>query len=311
MSFMLFKLFEILLFLGRISGIIIAGGSDVSRDESSSVDFLAGDLVMKQLPNLPQNTRASSMVAHDANILLCGGFGNPKKCLQLDHGTWKEHSTLTMERAWHSVVTTQAATFIFGGCYSNKTYEYLPKDSTTWLMGKTEIPGPGFHRGYANAIKSEQEIWLIGGIETQKRILRFNVNDHTFEELPFQLNVGRRYHKCAFIPNTSKIMITGGYSDDGYLDSAEVLDTEDGSVTMVASPMNSKRDEHGMGVVTINGKDRLAVYGGWDGRNSLDSVELYNMKTEKWELADVKLRNAKSSFSFLTVKLGDIISNLQ
>ena len=38
-----------------------------------------------------------------------------------------------------------------------------------------------------------------------------------------------------FIPNTNKIMITGGYSDD-YLDSTEILDTEGGSVTM-ASPM--------------------------------------------------------------------------
>ena len=248
------------------------------------------------------------MVAHNGKILLCGGNGNSDKCLQLDHGTWKEHSTLNKKRTLHSAVTTQTATFIFGGCYSNKTYEYLLKDSTTWLMGKTEIPGPGFHRGYANAIKSEQEIWLIGGIETQKRILRFNVNDHTFEELPFQLNVGRRYHKCAFIPNTSKIMITGGYSDDGYLDSAEVLDTEDGKVTM-ASPMNSKRDGHGMGVVTINGENKLAVFGGHDGRTRLDSVELYNTKTEKWETSDFKLSKVRSGFSCLTVKFGDIISH--
>ena len=303
MSFMLFEMLE-MLFSGRISGIIVAGGYDVSRNESSSVDFLAEDIGMKQLPNLPQDIYASSMVAHNGTILLCGGYGNLEKCLQLDNGTWKEHSTLNVERAWHSVVTTQAATFIFGGCYSNKTYEYLLKDSTTWLMGKTEIPGPGFHRGYANAIKSEQEIWLIGGIETQKRILRFNVNDHTFEVLPFQLNVGRRYQRCAFIPNTSKIMITGGFSD-GYLDSAEVLDTEDGSVTM-ASPLNSKRDSHGMGVVTIKEENKLAVYG----RNSLDSVELYNTQTKKWEMADIKLREAKSSFSFLTVKLGDILSKL-
>ena len=62
-------------------------------------------------------------------------------------------------------------------------------------------------------------------------------------------------------------MITGGYNDyEGYLDSTEILDTEDGSVTM-ASPMNSKRGGHGMGVVTINGEERLAVFGGSDGNN--------------------------------------------
>ena len=116
MSFLLFKMLE-MLFSGRISGIIVAGGYDVSRNESSSVDFLAEDIGMKQLPNLPQDIYASSMVAHNGTILLCGGYGNLEKCLQLDNGTWKEHSTLNVERAWHSIVTTQTATFIFGGEY--------------------------------------------------------------------------------------------------------------------------------------------------------------------------------------------------
>ena len=65
-----------------------------------------------------------------------------------------------------------------------------------------------------------------------------------------------------------------------------------------------------MGVVTFNGKDRLAVFGGHDGGKKLDSVEFYNIKTEKWEMADIKLSEAKWGFSFLTIKLGDILSQL-
>ena len=82
-----------------------------------------------------------------------------------------------------------------------------------------------------------------------------------------------------------------------------MLDIEDGS------PMNSKRYGHVMGVVTINGKDMLAVFGGYDGGTTLDSVELYNSETEKWETSDLKLSEARSGFSCLTVKLGDIISH--
>ena len=104
-------------------------------------------------------------------------------------------------------------------------------------------------------------------------------------------------------------MITGGYNY-GSLDSTEILDTEGGSVTM-ASPMNFKRQSHGMGVITINGKDRLVVFGGYYGGKMLDSVEFYNTKTEKWEMADFKLSEPKVGFGFLTVKLGDILSNLQ
>ena len=134
------------------------------------------------------------MVAHNGTVLLCGGQGNSGKCLQLDHGIWKEHSTFNKKRVWHSAVTTQAATFVFGGIYSSKTYEYLPKDSTEWIMGKAEIP-EGFERGFAIAFKSEQEIWFIGGAGTEKRILSFDVESHTFQVLPFQLNVGRRSHR--------------------------------------------------------------------------------------------------------------------
>ena len=101
-------------------------------------------------------------------------------------------------------------------------------------------------------------------------------------------------------------MIAGGY-DYGSLDSTEILDPEDGNVTM-ASPMNSKRVDHGMGVVTINGENKVAVFGGYDGRSLLDTVELYNTQTEKWEMADFKLRESKSTFGFLTIKLGDILS---
>ena len=51
-------------------------------------------------------------------------------------------------------------------------------------MGKIEIPG-GFEDGCAIAIKSDQEIWLIGGFRTGKRILSFDVESHTFKVLPF------------------------------------------------------------------------------------------------------------------------------
>ena len=112
-------------FPGKISGIIVAGGCG-----SSAVDFLAGDLRIKQLPNLPKKIAASSMVAHFGTILLCGGINNERKCLQMDHGIWKEHSTFNKKRDLHSIVTTQEATFIFGGLDSRITYEYLSKDST-------------------------------------------------------------------------------------------------------------------------------------------------------------------------------------
>ena len=66
-----------------------------------------------------------------------------------------------------------------------------------------------------------------------------------------------------------------------------------------------------MGFVTINGKNRLAVFGGLNGENMFDSVEVYNTQTEKWETSNFKISEAKFGFSFMTFKLGDILSKLQ
>ena len=283
----------------------------VSNDGSDFTTFeaITGYLGTIPLATLPGSINGSTMVMHNGSIL-CRGTYYLRKCFQLCRGLWREHSTLNKARIGHAAITTKVATFIFGGRYSSNNYEYLPKDSQTWIMGKTIIPGEGFQGGCAIAVKSEQEIWLMGGNRNAKRIMTFNVNDHTFQVLPSELNMGRAGSRCAFIPNTNKIMITGGYKlGFGLLDSSELIDTEDGSVTM-ASPMYTKRSLHGMGVITVNGEDRLAVFGGMSDYTELDSVELYNTQTEEWETTNIKLPTPKSLFGFLSLNLRDVISKL-
>ena len=302
-----------------ISCILVTGGYKERIQCHTAAEVLFGELETKKFPNLPVENCRFTMFIQDGKIIVCGGLNNLKKCLQLIDGTWEEHSTLNKRRVVHSTVTTQKATFVFGGIRSidavtrskvlETTYEYLPKGSTTWLMGKTEIP-LGFADGCTIAVKSDQEIWLIGGYKTKKRILSFNVRNHTFQVLPFNLNIGRASARCAFIPNTNKVMITGGYCSATYLKSTEIIDPEDGSVTM-ASKMKYKRIGHGMGIVTINGEDRLAVFGGYHEETlQRDSIEFYDNQNGKWERKSIKMKEARSSFGFLSLKLSDVISNM-
>ena len=69
---------------------MIAGGDY----GNSSVEVLTGDLGTKQLSNLPERIIQSSMFLHNGTIFLCGGIRNLKKCLQLDHGTWRSIAPL-------------------------------------------------------------------------------------------------------------------------------------------------------------------------------------------------------------------------
>ena len=317
-----FKLAEV--FMTKTFGILVAGGTGGTGSEMlkdvSSVEFIGEDCLIKEFPRLPDSAVLRSMVLHDGNILICGigpdeinneGGENARLCYLLKNGIWKQHSVLNHERKWGGVVSTKSGTFIFGGhgpygpsaVIPKFLYEYLPKGSSKWKIGKNRIPG-GFFMACAIATKSEQDILLIGGWLTGKRILKFNVKDHSFEELPINLNEGRFGAQCAFIPGTNKIMITGG----SCLKSTEILDLDQGSIVM-ASPMNFARHCHGIGIITGNDVQRLAVFGGSEGTKGVkfqDTIELYNMQTQKWELSEAKLKNGRYGFGFISANLQDI-----
>ena len=72
----------------------------------------------------------------------------------------------------------------------------------------------------------------------------------------------------------------------------------------MASPMNHRRCGHGMGIINVNGEERLAVFGGYGGYGGSDlrNVELYNTETLKWELAEnVTLNVSRTKFGFVNV----------
>ena len=100
---------------GMISCIILA--------EGAIVEVLTGEFGTKKLPNLPSIIISSTMVMHNETILICGGsyFNSrmsnttKKECLQLSNGSWLKHSVFNDERIYHSTVTTQTSTFVFGG----------------------------------------------------------------------------------------------------------------------------------------------------------------------------------------------------
>ena len=285
---------------------IIAGGN------TNEVEILIGNsIVNKRLPNLPDGTMCSLMFTHNTNMIL---FTNQKskKCFKLDYSSWKYHSTLKRLRwASASVVSTNSATFIFGGFGSLFTYEYLPKNCITWKLGKTKIPG-GFEYGCAIEVKSKQEIWLIGGLSTKRRILSFNIKDHSFKELSFKLAVDRGFGpRCAFIPGTNKVIVTGGADSDK---SSEILDIVNGTVS-ISNPTNYLRSFHGIGDISINGQERLAVFGGRSNNTSSSSyyrsIEVYDPETQKWKRNNsIKLDKPRYICRFLNVKLADIYQSI-
>ena len=104
----------------------------------------------------------------------------------------------------------------------------------------------------------------------------------------------------------NKVIITGGATKGGdTLNSTEIIDTDTGTV-MIGSPMNSRRSSHGIGIISIDNRERLVVFGGHF-RGMLDSVEFYNAESQKWEPTNIKLNEGQCIYSFVNTKLGNII----
>ena len=74
-----------------------------------------------------------------------------------------------------------------------------------------------------------------------------------------------------------------------------------------------------MDVFNINGEDRLAVFGGLHFQRDqnriipeyLDTIELYNSQTNKWEPTNKTFNGKQRGFGFLKIKLSDIIPELR
>ena len=286
--------------------IILTGGS--GPKDKSSIEIIYSDSKSKlTLPNLPHQGKNSSIFTHNGTLMVCGGSNeNAKKCYQLVNGFWtKFTSDLKIKRCGASVVTTSEATFIFGGIFDPTSFEYLPKNGKNWKLGENEIP-KDFYHGSAVEVKSKQEIWLIGGKGGCCRILVFNIKTHIFKELGSILKWCRIHHACisTILDGNEVILVTGG-TGTGILSgkspkSVEIINTQDGKVTMLSNRMVLPRIGHGIGILKIENQEKIVIFGGTDGENNhYDSVEIFDEKTKDWKLAEnMKMSEARYFFSF-------------
>lgn len=280
------------------------GGANAHRDGSKSFEIISFEDLKscQKVPHFIHDINAPILFTTPNNFLMvCSGKRHvkSKSCFNIQIDQWTHFNELNQVRIDAAVAQNKKATFLFGGCDSPTTFEYMNHNDSKWKSGQSTIPN-GFTRGCSVSV-SEAEIWLIGGSMHSKRILIFNTKTQTFKIHSLRLKMGRIAHRCAMLSKKA-IIITGGKSDQSFwLNSTEIIDLNLMKI-VYGSPLNVQRAYHGIGFVNLKNENTLAVFGGYNSVNGkLNTIETYDKGLHKWNIADAYLSEAKINFGFSTI----------
>ena len=293
-------------FVSEFSILIVGGYNGTNSLKTSEVVAQNRSTCNPHVPDLPYGIdyQPSLIMTHDEKILLCGGKFR-KSCLEMKSNTWERHSSLNEERRMASAVVMETGIFLFGGGYSETTWEWLPNNgSSQWIRGDSDIPSPGFAGGCGVKI-SDIDIALIGGYYNRngiKNLLIFNTETRNWTAKHDNvLKVGRYAHAC--ISTSNKIIVTGGKtSPSEYLASTEVINLQDLTNSTLIGSLNQARSRHGLVLSHVGNKETLMAFGGYDGGGDfLDTIETWDGTTGNWTNSDIKLSQPRIDFGYLSV----------
>lgn len=136
-------------------------------------------------------------------------------------------------------------------------------------------------------LKLDEEIIVIGGSDgywSQLNSLEvFNIRQQSWSSCDLVLHDARwHFASVAFLPpNQHKILVIGGWNNNaGTLSSVELIDWDLKTVTLMSRLQQARCK---MAAVAIS-STQILVAGGHDGANSMDTLEIYDLNTNSWNL---------------------------
>ena len=273
---------------------VLAGGSDGDRPLASATMYRNGRTV--KLPDLPDAVKDASMTFSDNKVHVCGGLtkvGATSACFQLNvfqtKPKWEKYGELPKQMYAHQSVQVLDDTWVFdaGNVY------VVPRSGSIRVIrwpypmvgadfncvrsnGVNTIVIPYFSTGvYINSIPTSPQSWV------------------RLATLPSTL----RWRSCLMVG--SLIYVTGGrpLSDNSLsLKESYVIDIENGGRLEKVGNLLTGRFHHAMGLVD----GEPAVFGGFDGKKFIDSVETFDSGTRTWRAAKSKTRKRSEKFAHVS-----------
>jgi len=204
---------------------------------------------------------------------------------------WTRVTNLTLPRRYHGTTVLNGLIYVCGGYYGQtvlNSAEYYDPVKNTW----TVISSMNISRqGLTANTGSDNQIYAIGGMGTTVEVY----NPLTTQwKLGPSLLVDRQGHASVSSLDGTEIFVFGGYSQNGYQATCEMLSISSQKWAMIA-PMNSNRFALGA-AVDMSGL-YYALSGYINGSVCDGSVEVYNSSTNQWNSTRIpKMLNSRTAF---------------
>ena len=173
--------------------------------------------------------------------------------------------------------------YLLGGCEGdrckNNFYRYDP-ETNVW----SELPPMLCERSQAAAVYFNKRIYVFGGYLANRCLSSCEIFNFSTNEWIIGPTMRENRRGCGAIFYENKIFIIGGSNCVTSLTSIEIFDPQKNEWYANSNSNQNELNIARVGVGITVCQDQLFVIGGFDGRNFLKSIEIYDSNEQRWKL---------------------------
>ncbi|CAF0889575.1 unnamed protein product [Rotaria sordida] len=279
--------------------IFVVGGYDRGDclDTIEQFNPIEGKWTLLSIPMTSRRGRVSAAVVNN-KIYVCGGSNGQQELNTGEYfdlqtmDKWSPIKDLTTPVTHGATCSDDSYVYLIGGCEGDKCkndcYRYDPKNNQ-W----TTLSSMTCERSQAAAVYFNGKIYVFGGYRSNRCLTSCEILTLSTNQWSIGPTMRENRRGCGAVLYENKIFIIGGSNGITSLASIEIYDpiTNEWITNINRIPNELNIPRVGVGITVCN--ENLYVVGGFDGRNFLKTIEVYDKNNQRWKLSNNNNNNNK------------------
>ncbi|CAF4814283.1 unnamed protein product [Rotaria sp. Silwood1] len=272
--------------------IFVVGGYDRGDclDTIEQFNPIDGKWTLLSVPMTSRRGRVSAAIINNKIYVYGGSNGqqelNTGEYFDLQSmDKWSPIKDLATPVAHGATCSDDSYIYLIGGCEGDKCkndcYRYDP-EKNQWSI----LNSMNHERSQAASVYFNGKIYVFGGYTSNRCLSSCEILTLSTNEWSIGPSMRENRRGCGAVLYENKIFIIGGSNGITSLTSIEIYDPiiNEWIINTNGMPNELNIPRVGVGITICN--EKLYVIGGFDGRNFLKSIEVYDKYNQRWKLSN-------------------------